>query len=233
MIDFQHVTKTYGKETPILADISFHVEPGEFIFLTGKSGAGKTTIMRLLTHQVTPDEGTITFDEHEYATIKPKDILNVRRNIGVIYQDYKLLPEKTVAENIALGLEIARKTPEEITSRITDLLTLIDLPGRERVFPSQLSGGEAQRVCIARALAIAPKVIFADEPTGNLDDANGLMIVSLLLKLNELGTTVIMATHNNAFVKQFGKRRLHLEGNKLTVDEKHEEKPKKTKANKT
>jgi cell division transport system ATP-binding protein len=229
MIDFKNVTKKYG-ETPILVDVSFHVEPGEFVFLTGKSGAGKTTIMRLLTHQVHPDEGIIIFDDHDYSKLNSKDTMSVRRKIGVIYQDYKLLPEKTVAENIALGLEIMRKSKEEIASRTQDLLTLIDLANKADVFPSQLSGGEAQRVCIARALATAPKVVFADEPTGNLDDVTGQMITSLLVKLNELGTTILMATHNMDMVKKFGKRRIHIEGNKISSDEKatkHEKKEKK------
>lgn len=220
MIDFQNVTKKYG-EVPVLLDVSFHIEPGEFVFITGKSGAGKTTIMRLLTHQTHVDEGEITFDSLSYNKLKGREILDVRRKVGVIYQDYKLLPERTVGENIALGLEIMHKSREEIASRVNDLLTLIDLAGRGDVFPSQLSGGEAQRVCIARALATAPKVIFADEPTGNLDNATGMMIATLLVKLNELGTTVLMATHSTDLVKKFNKRCLHLEHGRITDDEKH------------
>lgn len=219
MIDFQNVTKVYGS-SPVLTDISFHIEPGEFIFLTGKSGAGKTTIMRLLTGQAFPDEGTVIFDAQEFSKVKHKDILAVRRKIGVIYQDYKLLSERTVAENIALGLEIMGKSREEIASRVKDLLSLVELTDKADVFPSQLSGGEAQRVCIARALATAPKVIFADEPTGNLDSETGMLIASLLVRLNELGTTVIMATHNMDIVGNFQKRHIHLENTKIKEDHK-------------
>lgn len=219
MIDFQNVTKVYGS-APVLTGVSFHIDPGEFIFLTGKSGAGKTTIMRLLTGQAFPDEGTVVFDTQEFSKLKHKDVLVVRRKIGVIYQDYKLLPERTVAENIALGLEIMGKPKDEIASRVKDLLSLVELTDKADVFPSQLSGGEAQRVCIARALATAPKVIFADEPTGNLDNETGMLIASLLIKLNELGTTVIMATHNMDIVSNFQKRRIHLENTKIKEDRK-------------
>jgi cell division transport system ATP-binding protein len=230
MIDFQNVSVSYGNN-PVLTDISFHIDPGEFIFLTGKSGVGKTTIMRLLTGQTKPDSGTIIVDGINYDKLKSRDIMDIRRRIGVIYQDYKLLPERTVAENIALGLEIMRKSKSEIESRVTDLLKLIELPDKGNLFPSQLSGGEAQRVCIARALATAPKVIFADEPTGNLDDETGMLIASLLMKLNELGTTVIMATHNMSIVSHFASaRRVHLEGTRVSSDEKSKPKSKSKKA---
>lgn len=225
MIEFQSVSKVYGN-SPVLTDISFHIEPGEFVFLTGKSGAGKTTIMRLLTGQAKLDAGTIVFDAQEYSKLRHKDFLLIRRKVGVIYQDYKLLPERTVAENIALGLEIMGKPKAEIESRVKDLLTLIDLSDKADVFPSQLSGGEAQRVCIARALATAPRVIFADEPTGNLDDETGMMIAGLLKKLNELGTTIIMATHNMNIVDNFDARRIHIEGNKIASDHKSKKKGK-------
>lgn len=204
-----------------MSEVSFHIEPGEFVFLTGRSGVGKTTIMRLLTGQTRADSGTITVDNITYDRLKTRDKLDLRRKIGVIYQDYKLLPERTVAENIALGLEIMRKSKNEIASRVSDLLKLIELPDKGGLFPSQLSGGEAQRVCIARALATAPKVIFADEPTGNLDDETGMMIASLLMKLNSLGTTVIMATHNMNIVNHFSNaRRIKLENGKVIADEK-------------
>lgn len=230
MIEFINVSKAYGG-TPVLEDVSFSVDPGEFVFITGRSGAGKTTLMRLLTGQTKPDAGNIIVDGVDYSTLRSRDVLDLRRKIGVIYQDYKLLPERTVAENIALGLEIMRKPREEIKSRVSDLLNLVELPTKGDVFPSQLSGGEAQRVCIARALATAPKVIFADEPTGNLDDETGTMIAALLVKLNELGTTVLMATHTLEYVKRFKKRAIKIEGSKIVSDtkkshpkkEKHEE----------
>lgn len=226
MIDFQHVSKTYG-DTPVLTDITFHINPGEFVFLTGKSGVGKTTIMRLLTGQTKPDSGSIIVDGISSDQIKTNETMELRRRIGVIYQDYKLLPERTVAENIALGLEIMRKSKDEIAIRVEELLKLVELPGKGDLFPSQLSGGEAQRVCIARALATAPKVIFADEPTGNLDDETGMLIASLLIKLNELGTTVIMATHNLKIVEHFDARRIKLEDTKVVADEKPKHKKSK------
>lgn len=227
MIDFISVSIAYGN-SPVLSDVSFHVTKGEFVFLTGKSGAGKTTLMRLLTGQATPDDGTITFDDQTFTKLRPRDIQNIRKKIGVIYQDYKLLPERTVAENIALGLEILGKNRQEIDSRVKDLLQLIEMSDKANVFPSQLSGGEAQRVCIARALATAPKVIFADEPTGNLDDETGMMIATLLKKLNELGTTVIMATHNLNIINHFDARHIHLEGTKISLDDQVKKKHKKT-----
>ncbi len=226
MIDFQHVSKSYG-DTPVLTDITFHIDPGEFVFLTGKSGVGKTTIMRLLTGQTKPDSGAIVVDGISSDQIKTNQTMELRRRIGVIYQDYKLLPERTVAENIALGLEIMRKSKDEIATRVEELLKLVELPGKGELFPSQLSGGEAQRVCIARALATAPKVIFADEPTGNLDDETGMLIASLLMKLNELGTTVIMATHNLKIVEHFDARRIKLEDTKLVADERSKHKKSK------
>ncbi len=214
MLSFANVTKRYGSQE-VLGDVTFNVNPGEFVFLVGKSGTGKTTVMRLLTHQTTPDEGTITVEELSFGRLRQRDVVNLRRKIGVIFQDYKLLPERTVAENIALGLEIIGKPKDEIVSRTNDLLTLIGLPNKADVFPSQLSGGEAQRVCIARALATAPRVLFADEPTGNLDDATAYSIVRLLAKINELGTTIIMATHNMSLVERIDKRVIELQNGRV------------------
>lgn len=231
MLRFSNVTKRYGSQE-VLSDATFLINPGEFIFLVGKSGAGKTTIMRLLTHQTTPDVGEITVGDLTFGKLRQKEIITLRRMIGVIFQDYKLLPERTVEENIALGLEIIGKPKEEIAVRTMELLTLIGLPEKKDVFPSQLSGGEAQRVCIARALATAPRILFADEPTGNLDDSTAYSIVRLLAKINELGTTIIMATHNLSLVKRIDKRVIFLEDGKVrenqetkshkkTVDESH------------
>ncbi len=183
MVLFQNVTKTYGNQT-VLSDVSFSVLPGDFVFLVGRSGSGKTTIMRLLTSQTVHDEGDIHVGDLEVGKLRGGQVQELRRTVGVIYQDYKLLPERTVAENIALGLEIIGKSKDEIDARITDLLALIQLPEKRNVFPSQLSGGEAQRVSIARALATAPKVLFADEPTGNLDETTASQIVRLLAKIN-------------------------------------------------
>lgn len=222
MLQFSNIQKTYGSRV-ILDDFSLTVEPGEFVFLIGKSGSGKTTLMRMLTQQVRPDSGSIIVDDIEVGKLRYHDTLTLRRMIGVIYQDYKLLSERTVAENIALGLEIIGKPKQEIESRVSDLLNLIGLSEKADVFPTQLSGGEAQRVCIARALATAPRVLFADEPTGNLDDETAHSIVRLLAKINELGTTILMATHNQSLVERLQKRVIALEQGKA-VEKK--EKPK-------
>ncbi len=209
MVSFSNVSKRYGDQV-VLSGVSFTIAPGEFVFLVGKSGSGKTTIMRLLTKQTSHDEGEIVVHDLNLRTMKKKDIPKLRRHVGVIYQDYKLLQERTVAENIALGLEIMGKSSQEIVSRTNDLLGLIGLPEKALLFPGQLSGGEAQRVCIARALATAPRILFADEPTGNLDDQTAYSILRLLSKINELGTTVVMATHNMMLVDRLQKRVLHM-----------------------
>ncbi|HSW89988.1 MAG TPA: cell division ATP-binding protein FtsE [Patescibacteria group bacterium] len=215
MVSFDNVTKRYG-EVPILSSVTFTIEPSEFVFLTGKSGSGKTTVMRLLTHQVPFEEGEIRVEDMNLKKLSKKDVQRLRRMIGVIYQDYKLLTERNVAENIALGLEIMGKPKSEIDMRVRELLELIQLPDKAKLFPSQISGGEAQRVCIARALAIAPKMLFADEPTGNLDDPTAFSIVKLLAKINELGTTVVMATHNMSLVERMNKRVIDLSEGKIT-----------------
>lgn len=213
MVSFANVRKSFGSQI-VFDELSFTVNPGEFVFVIGKSGSGKTTLMRMLTQQVEPDDGTIVVDEMEIGKLRRTAVENLRRKIGVIYQDYKLLSERTIAENIALGLEIIGKPRTEIDSRVTELLALIGLPEKGNVFPTQLSGGEAQRVCIARALATAPRVIFADEPTGNLDEETAHSIVRLLGKINELGTTILMATHNQALVDRLKKRTITLEKGK-------------------
>lgn len=209
MVSFAGVKKSYGSQE-IFKDLTFDIADGEFVFLIGRSGAGKTTLMRLLTRQVIADAGTIRVGAFDLSSIKQREILTLRRMVGVIYQDYKLLSERTVAENIALGLEIIGKSRAESESRVHDLLQLIGLAEKGSVFPSQLSGGEAQRVCIARALATAPTMLFADEPTGNLDEATAQSIVRLLAKINSLGTTILMATHNQSLVETLDKRVLEL-----------------------
>lgn len=220
MVSFTNVKKRYGDQV-IFEDVSFSIDPGEFVFVIGKSGSGKTTLMRMLTQQTVPDEGTIIVENVQIGDLSKKQIQDLRRLVGVIYQDYKLLTDRTVGENIALGLEIIGKSKEEIDSRVKDLLSLIGLADKEHVFPTQLSGGEAQRVCIARALATAPRMLFADEPTGNLDEETAQSIVRLLAKINELGTTILMATHNHALVDKLEKRVLSLEKGKAVEKRKN------------
>ena len=228
MIQFVNVTKSFPTGNVALDDVSFDVDPGEFVFIVGESGAGKTTLMRLLTKDMDPSQGEVFVEGKNLSKLKHRDVPQLRRNVAVVFQDYKLLPEKTVAENIALALDIIGKGEKEIVSRIDDLLKLVGLEDKKLFFPRQLSGGEAQKVSIARALAIGPKVLFADEPTGNLDHESAMMIAKLLEKIHELGTTILMATHNLDVVKTLKKREIHLHKGKLIKDtkkkkaEKHE-----------
>lgn len=217
IITFDHVTTNYGVGEDTLSDVSFSIEPGEFIVISGKSGAGKTTLARLLMREITPVSGTIEFDGEQIADIKKSKLHFHRRNIGVVYQDYKLLPELTVSENIALALHIAGKDKQEIENRISDLLQLVQLPDKGNLFPSQLSGGEIQRVAIARALANGPRLLFADEPTGNLDRETGKHIVQILKKINSLGTTVLMSSHEEFDFSDHPHRVFQLEKGKLTI----------------
>ncbi len=196
MIKFQTVTKKFPNGTVAFENLSFDVDPGEMVMITGPSGSGKTTIMRLIIREYAPTEGEIEFDDQPLNRIKNRDVPKHRQKIGVVFQDYKLINDLNVWENIALPLNIRHKSQQEIEERVTDLLKLINLTDKALMFPCQLSGGEAQRVSIARALATGPKIIFADEPTGNLDKATSQKIIDLLTKINKLGTTLMLATHD-------------------------------------
>jgi len=217
MIIFDAVTVTYG-DRQALDEVGFKVDPGEFVFLVGKSGAGKSTIAKLLIREILPTKGKVTVGDYDFSTMKRKDIPHLRRQIGMVFQDNKLLPDRTVAENIALPLEILGKNVPSIKKTITELMKATGIEGRENYFPRQLSGGELQRVVIARALAMDPAVLFADEPTGNLDDQTAMQIVELLTRVNEQGTTVIMATHDSDLVKKLKKRVIELDQGKLVKD---------------
>ncbi len=219
MIRFLGVTKQFGDDSFALKQVSFEIAAGELVLLTGPSGSGKTTIMRLLTKEYIPTEGKIEFDNQSLEDIKRSQVHLHRRKIGVVFQDYKLLHELNVWENIALALNILGKSQDEIESRVSDLLRLVNLVDKAFLFPNQLSGGEAQRVSIARALATGPGVIFADEPTGNLDPDTSVQIARLLKKINELGTTVLLATHDVSVLQSLPHSRiLHLEKGVLTKD---------------
>jgi cell division transport system ATP-binding protein len=220
MIVFINVTKTFPTGQTALSDISFEIGEGEFVFFVGESGAGKTTIMRLMTHDMSATSGKIMVLGQDLSKLRGSQLPQLRRNVSVIFQDYKLFGDRTVAENIALALEIVGMKKQEIQSRVKDLLQLVGLEEKELYFPRQLSGGEAQRVSIARALAIGPKVIFADEPTGNLDHESSMQIARLFEKINSLGTTILMATHNLDIVKALKKREIHLHKGKLITDTK-------------
>lgn len=223
MIQFAQVTKSYPSGDVVLDNISFDITPGEFILVTGKSGAGKTTLGRLLIRDLVPTSGTITIDGEDLSKIKSSLIPILRRKIGFIFQDYKIIPDKTIAENIAIALEIAGYKQKEIPDRITHLLEIVAIPHKAHLFPSQLSGGEVQRASIARAIAAEPPILFADEPTGNLDRDTSVGIFELLRKINQSGTTIIMATHDITLIQLHPDRHIHLENGKIVKDIKTKE----------
>lgn len=221
MLIFENVTKKFVDDSYGVQSLSFEIEPGELVFITGSSGSGKTTLMKLLTKEYLPSEGEIHVEDLQLSQVKSSDLHHLRRKIGVVFQDYKLLPELNVWENISLPLYIIGTPQEEVERRVTDLLRLVGLADKASLFPNQLSGGEAQRVSIARALTTGPSVIFADEPTGNLDPETALAIANLLHKINTLGTTLLFATHNLEFIKRFkNSRHIHLEDGKVVLDSK-------------
>ncbi len=228
MIVFESVSKTFLPDESGLRNVSFSVEPGELIVLTGHSGSGKTTLMRLLTKEYTPNSGKVVFEGTDLSSIKKNKLHEHRRKIGVVFQDYRLIPEMNVWENIALPLAIVGKSEKVMEERVTDLLKLVQLTEKAHLFPAQLSGGEAQRISIARALAIGPSVIFADEPTGNLDMDTTIAIAELLHKINQLGTTMIFATHDPKILSMFSdERHIQLKNGQIEFDSKEPEKPAK------
>ena len=222
MIEFKNVSKIYPnsvEDTIALEGISFSVHPQEFVTIVGKSGAGKTTLLKLLLKEEDPTEGEIIVDGQSLDSIKAKNLPYYRRKIGAVFQDYKLLSNKTAYENIAFAMEAAGKTKEEIDEDVPQILKLINLSERAHHFPHQLSGGEKQRVSIGRALAHRPTILVADEPTGNLDPLHTWDVIRLLCKINEMGTTVILATHAREIINTIGKRVISLDNGKLIKDE--------------
>ncbi len=221
MISFQKVTKIYknGKEDIVLDNISFEVNPNEFVSLVGKSGAGKTTLLKLLIGEEKPTKGRVFFDKIDVAKLKKNELPVLRRRIGMIFQDFKLLENRTAKENIAFALEIVGYPQRKINTLVGQLLELVDMQDRADNFPHELSGGEKQRVAIARALIRRPDLIIADEPTGNLDPINGWEIIKLLLKINSLGTTILLATHDKEVINKINKRVIVLEDGKIVHDQ--------------
>ncbi|PIP51213.1 cell division ATP-binding protein FtsE [Candidatus Berkelbacteria bacterium CG_4_10_14_0_8_um_filter_35_9_33_8] len=220
LISIENVTKNYTSGIVALDCISFAIYEGEFVSLVGPSGAGKSTIIKLLIREEIPSHGQIFIANRNIATIKRYQMPYFRRKIGVVFQDYKLLDHKTVAENIVFALEVSEASDEEIKNRVPKILNLVGLMDRADVFPNSLSGGERQRVSIARALVHSPKILIADEPTGNLDPVTSQDVINLLRKINLSGTTVILATHNKEIVDQINQRVVKLEKGKLIEDRK-------------
>lgn len=219
MIRFQNITKIYSRNKIALDKISFAVGQKEFVSLTGKSGAGKTTLLKLLLAEEDPTQGRIFFEDINVHKIRSSLLPRFRRNFGTVFQDYKLLSQKTVYENIAYALEVMGKLTAEIEKNVPQALEIVDMADKAFNFPQELSGGEKQRVAIARALIHRPKVIIADEPTGNLDPYHTWDIIRLLLKIHELGTTVILATHNKEIINFLQKRVITLEKGRIVRDE--------------
>jgi cell division transport system ATP-binding protein len=219
MIKLSQVSKKFGKIVA-LNDVSFEIKPGEFIFITGPSGAGKTTLIRLILKEFVPSEGKIEIDKQDLAGLSSKKIPELRRKIGVVFQDFKLLPDRTVFENAVLPLEVVGADKKEIEKRGEEILKLVGLSDRTELFPAQLAGGELQRVCLARAIMAKPKILLADEPTGNLDPTTSWQIIKLIKKINDLGTTVIMCTHNVDIVNSLRERVIRLDKGKVVKDQK-------------
>ena len=222
MIKFQNISKIYpsrSAEIVALDDVSFEIKEGEFVCVAGRSGAGKTTLLRLLLCEEKPTSGQVLFEGQDICLIKSSQVPELRKRIGAVFQDYKLIASKTACENVAYVLEVIGATNEEISRDVPQVLELVGLSDRANNFPRELSGGEKQRAAIARALIHRPDIILADEPTGNLDPYNASDIIKLLVKINEMGTTVILATHDKQVINSLQKRVITLDKGKLIRDE--------------
>jgi len=219
IILFDKVSKVFLGDDPAIDSISFRIMPGEFISLVGASGAGKSTLLKLIYAEEEPTSGRVFFSGRDIGAINRKHLPYYRRNIGTIFQDFKLLPQKTVFENVAYALEVYGRSTEEIREEVPEILEIVGLEGKAKKFPKQLSGGEQQRVAIARALILRPDIIIADEPTGNLDPGSAEEIIDLLLEVNGLGTTVILATHNKGLVDKMDRRVIVLADGHIASDE--------------
>ena len=220
MLEFNNVTKFYNGGPAALDDVSLFIAPGEFVSVVGHSGAGKSTLIKMILAEEQPSEGVVNFEEHNVAHMSKGAIRNLRRRIGTVFQDFRLLPTKTVYENIAFAMEATGQSDEEIEADVPHVLDLVDLSDKMNNFPHELSGGEQQRVALARAIVNQPDIIVADEPTGNLDPVNTYEIVQILRKINELGATVILTTHNKGVIDSLGKRVITMDEGRIVRDDK-------------
>ncbi|CAM2926102.1 MULTISPECIES: cell division ATP-binding protein FtsE [Dellaglioa] len=219
MIEFKNVFKQYSDDIIASNDINIRIDQGEFVYVVGPSGAGKSTFIKMMYHEEQATSGEITVNNFQLQTMKPKEVPFLRRDLGIVFQDFKLLPRLTIFENIAYALEVIEKEPAEIKERVDYVLDLVDLADKSDKFPEELSGGEQQRIAIARAVANKPEVLIADEPTGNLDPETSDDIMAILEKVNKQGTTVIMATHNSIIVNKYPHRLLAIEDGRIARDE--------------
>ena len=219
MIQMTNVTKIYSSGSVALDDISVVIEKGEFAFIVGPSGAGKSTFIKLLFHEVTPTSGEITVNGRYVSDMNPDDIPYLRRGLGIVFQDYRLLPNKTVYDNVAFAMEVIEAPRREIQKRVHAVLELVGLRDKARIYPNQLSGGEQQRVAIARAIVNKPLIVIADEPTGNLDPDTSWEIMQIFNRINKTGTTIVMVTHDKQMVDAMKKRVIAIEKGRIVRDE--------------
>ena len=219
MIEFRNVHKVYDNGSIALEDVSIHIEKGEFVLVCGHSGAGKSTFIKLLSHEVKPDSGTVIVNDVDVTSIKSSKVPYLRRKLGIVFQDFRLLPSKTVFENIAFALEVIEEKPKIIKEKVLNVLELVGLSDKANDLPQDLSGGEQQRVAIARAIVNKPLVLIADEPTGNLDPQTSRDISDLFKAINNSGTTVVMVTHDMDMVSYLNKRVIALEGGRVVSDQ--------------
>ncbi len=218
MIEFNNVTKIYKKTFTAVKDIDIKIDKGEFIFIVGKSGAGKSTLIKLLLREISPSDGIITYNNQDINKIRKRNVAAYRRNIGFIFQDYRLLPKMTVYENIAFAMEMICCQAKNIRREVPLVLSMVGLSDKAKYYPDELSGGEQQRVAIARAVINKPETIIADEPTGNLDTETSKEIMKILTEINKRGTTVIMATHDREIVNHYQKRVIELKNGAIIRD---------------
>jgi cell division transport system ATP-binding protein len=219
MIEMKNVSKVYDNGITAIHDLTVRIEQGEFVYVVGPSGAGKSTFMRLMYREVLPTEGTVSVADFDVNNMKDKNVPFLRRQVGVVFQDFKLLPTLTVFENIAYAMEVLEKSPRQIEARVSEVLKLVKLEHKTDMYPNELSGGEQQRVAIARAIANMPRVLIADEPTGNLDPETSAGIMNILETINEQGTTIIMATHNSEIVNEYKHRVIVIDDGRITRDD--------------
>ena len=222
MISLEHVSKSYAAGIPALNDICINIDAGEFVFIVGDSGSGKSTLIKLLLKELDPTKGNITVNGYRLNKLRRRHIPKFRRNIGVVFQDFRLLKDRNVYENIAFAQRVVGESNRSIKKNVPQMLSMVGLAAKYRSLPKQLSGGEQQRVAIARALINQPKILLADEPTGNLDNKNAWEIMRLLEEINSKGTTVIVVTHNMEFVKAMNKRVITIQKGVVISDEKGE-----------
>lgn len=219
MITLVNVSKSYAKGQPALNDVSLHIDKGEFVFIVGNSGSGKSTLIKLLLKELEPTSGTIIVNDQNLGKMKRRKVPKYRRGVGVVFQDFRLLKDRNVYENVAFAQRVIERPNRVIKKRVPEILTLVGLAEKYKSFPRELSGGEQQRVALARALVNRPNILLADEPTGNLDPKNSLEIMKLLEEINERGTTVLVVTHNREIVNSFRKRVITMRKGVIVSDE--------------